>query len=82
MTQPLFPSTIGTQSRSVKFLTIKNRCQTNDGQTGSQCFDKAVLEQTEVHCTSKQNVVMSRRTHPKHDTAPVSLYNWHTITFC
>ena len=23
MTQPLFPSTIGTQSRSVKFLTIK-----------------------------------------------------------
>ena len=56
--------------------------QTSDGQTGSQCFDKAVLEQTAVHCTSKQNVVMSRRTHPKHDTAPVSLYNWHTITFC
>ena len=24
---------------------------------------------------------MSRRTHPKHDTAPVSLYNWHIITF-
>ena len=24
MTQPLFPSTIGTQSRSAKFLTTKN----------------------------------------------------------
>ena len=25
---------------------------------------------------------MSRRTHHKHDTAPLSLYNWHTITLC
>ena len=25
--------------------------------------------------------VMSRRTHHKHDTAPLSLYNRHTITF-
>ena len=30
---------------------------------------------------TKRNVVMSR-THLKHDTAPVSLYIWHTITFC
>ena len=28
----------------------------------------------------KQNVVMSRRTHHKHETAPLSLYNRHTIT--
>ena len=43
MTQPLFPSTIDTQSRFAKFLTTKNAV--NDGQTGSQCLDKAVLPQ-------------------------------------
>ena len=46
MTQPLFPSTIGTQSHSAKFLTMKTvvrKNQTNNGQTGSRCLDKAVL---------------------------------------
>ena len=46
MTQPVFPSTIGTQSRSAKFLTMKTvvrKAQKNDGQTGSWCLDKAVL---------------------------------------
>ena len=36
MTQPLFPSTIGTQSHSAKFLTMKTvvrKPQENDGQT-------------------------------------------------
>ena len=36
MTQPLFPSGIGTQSRSTKFLTMKTvfrKTQKNDGQT-------------------------------------------------
>ena len=28
----------------------------------------------------KQNVVLSRRTHHKHETAPLSLYNRQTIT--
>ena len=48
MTQPLFPSTISTQSRSAKFLTMKTvvkKSQKNDGQTGSWCLDKAVLAQ-------------------------------------
>ena len=35
-----------------------------------------------VGCSTKHNIVMSRRTHHKHDTAPVSLYNPHTITLC
>ena len=46
MTQPLFPSTIGTQSRSAKFLTMKTvvrKNQENDSQTGSRCLDKVVL---------------------------------------
>ena len=30
----------------------------------------------------KQNVVSSRRTHHKHETAPLSLYNRQTITLC
>ena len=36
MTQPLFPSTIGTQSRSARFLTMKTvvrKLQKNDSQT-------------------------------------------------
>ena len=41
--------------------------QESDGHTGSRCLDKAVT-------STKKNVVMSRRTHPKHDTAPVCLY--------
>ena len=43
MAQPLFPSTIGTQSRSVS--DHKNCGQKNDGQTGARCLDKAVLPQ-------------------------------------
>ena len=39
-------------------------------------------KQTAVGCSTKHNVGMSRRTHPKHDTAPVSLRNRHTITLC
>ena len=42
MTQPLFPSTISTQSRSAKHKTCG---QKNDGHTGSRCLDKAVLAQ-------------------------------------
>ena len=42
---------------------------------------KITSKQTTVVCSTEHNVVMSRRTHPNHDTAPVSLYNRHTITF-
>ena len=38
--------------------------------------------QTKTKSSTKQNVVLSRRTHHKHDTAPLSLYNRHTITLC
>ena len=38
-------------------------------------------KQTAVVGSTKHNVVMSGRTHPKHGTAPVSLYNRHTIIF-
>ena len=44
MTQPLFPCTIGTQSRFAWFLTIKTvvrKFGKSDGQTGSRCSDKA-----------------------------------------
>ena len=46
--QPFFPSTVGTQSCSAKFLTmttVVRKSQKNDGQTGSWCLDKAVLAQ-------------------------------------
>ena len=43
MTQPLFPCTIGTKSRSAKFLTIK--IVVRNGHTGSRCLHKAVLPQ-------------------------------------
>ena len=46
MTQPLFPSTIGTQSRFAYFLTVEavvRKFGKTDGQTGSRCLDKAVL---------------------------------------
>ena len=46
--RPLFPSTIGTQSRSAKFLTMKTvvrKTPKNHGQTRSWCSDKAVLAQ-------------------------------------
>ena len=46
MTQPLFPSTINTQSRHAKFLTIKTavrKIQKNNRQTGFPCLDKALL---------------------------------------
>ena len=48
MTQHLFPSTIGTQSRFAYFLTVKavvRKFGTSDGQTGPRCLDKAVLAQ-------------------------------------
>ena len=48
MKQPLFPSTIGTQSRFAYFLTVKavvRKFGKSDGQTGSWCLDKAVLAQ-------------------------------------
>ena len=48
MKQPLFPSTIGTQSRFAYFLTVKAEVRKfgkSDGQTGSWCLDKAVLAQ-------------------------------------
>ena len=48
MTQPLFPSTIGTQSRFACFLTVKavvRKFGKSDGQTRSRCLDKAVLAQ-------------------------------------
>ena len=48
MTQPLFPSTISTQSSFAYFLTIKavvKNFSTSEGHTGSRCLDKAVLAQ-------------------------------------
>ena len=46
MKQPLFPFTIGTQSRFAYFLTVKAVVRKfGDGQTGSWCLDKAVLAQ-------------------------------------
>ena len=48
MKQPLFPSTIGTQSRFAYFLTVKavvRKFGKSDGQTGSWCLDKALLAQ-------------------------------------
>ena len=48
MKQPLFPSTISTQSRLTYFLTVKAEVRKfgkSDGQTGSWCLDKAVLAQ-------------------------------------
>ena len=48
MKQPLFPSTIGTQSHFAYFLTVKavvRKFGKSDGQTGSWCLDKAVLAQ-------------------------------------
>ena len=35
------------------------------------------LVMAENHISTKHNLVMSRRTHPKHDTAPVSLQSAH-----
>ena len=48
MKQPIFPSTMCTQSRFAYFLTIKavvRKFGKSDGQTGSRCLDKAVLAQ-------------------------------------
>ena len=56
------------------------------GRLGSRlwngCFWKITPKQRAVGCSTKQNVVMSRRTHHKHDTAPLSLSNWHPTTLC
>ena len=46
MTQPLFPSTISTQSPSVEFLTIKTMVRKNhqnNDHTGSSCLGGPVL---------------------------------------
>ena len=56
MKQPLFPSTIGTQSRFAYFLTVKAEVRKfgqSDGQTGSWCLDKAVLPQGGGGVTTK-----------------------------
>ena len=45
-------------------------------------FWKITPKQRAVGCSTKQNVVMSSWSYHKHDTAPLSLYNWHTITLC
>ena len=48
MKQPLFPSTICTQSRFAYFLTVKavvRKFGKSDGQTGTWCLDKVVLVQ-------------------------------------
>ena len=48
MKQPIFPSTIGTQSCFSYFVTVKavvRKLGKSDGQTGSWCLDKAVLAQ-------------------------------------
>ena len=48
MKQPLFPSTLSTQSRFAYFLTVKavvRKFGKSDGQTGSWCLDKAVFAQ-------------------------------------
>ena len=46
MKQPLLPSTISTQSHFAQFLTITTvvrKFGKSDGQTRSNCLDKAVL---------------------------------------
>ena len=46
MSQPLFPSTLSTQSPNAEFLTIKTmvrKAQKNDGHTGSSRLDKPLL---------------------------------------
>ena len=53
MKQPLFPSTIGTQSHFACFLIVKavvRKFGKSDGQTGSRCLDKAVLAQGGAMC--------------------------------
>ena len=48
MKQPLFPSTIGTQSRFAYFLSVKavvRKFGKSDSQTGSWGLDKAVVAQ-------------------------------------
>ena len=42
----------------------------------------AYVSRRRRQCSTKRNVVMSRRTDHKHDTAPLSLYNRYTITLC
>jgi hypothetical protein len=51
------------------------------GGGGGQSWLKITSKQTAAVCTTKHTVVMSRRTQPKHDTAPVFLYIWHRIAF-
>ena len=65
MTQPLFPSTIGTQSHSPKFLTMKTvvrKPQKNDGQTMSYV--------AALHLVPNQNWV------PKINTVPTPTVAW------
>ena len=56
MTQPLFPSTIGTQSRSAKFLTRKTvvrKTQKNDGQTQTHVLCGCTTFGTELKLGTK-----------------------------
>ena len=66
MTQPFFPCTIGAQSRSNEFLTIKTvvrKTHQNNGHTGSSCLDKAVLAQGGGVCT---DMVLSQHDTPRY----------------
>ena len=65
MKQPLFPSTIGTQSHFGYFPTVKavvKKFGKSDGQTGSWCLDKVVLAQGGGYNKSKTPSV-ERRTY-------------------
>ena len=56
MTQPLFPSTIGTQSRSAKFLTMKTvarKPQTNDSLTQTHVLCGCTTFGTELNLGTK-----------------------------
>jgi hypothetical protein len=72
MKQPLFPSTIGTQSCFAYFLTVKavvRKFSKSDGQTGSRCLDKAVLARgvkqriLSYHMTPVTQVIGHRQQH-------------------
>ena len=57
------------------------------GRLGSRLWNgfffwRITQKQRAVGCSTKQNVVLSRRTHHKHGTVPLSLFNWHTVTLC
>ena len=56
MTQPLFPSTIGAQSQSAKFLTMKTvvrKTQKNDSQTPTHVLCGCTTFGTEIKLGTK-----------------------------